>query len=301
MLVCNAQTDIQEVIWTMERDSFVLQASLSSSGSPGQQTAIMFISGSGPTDRDGNNPFMKNNSIKGLSDSLVLGGYTTLRFDKRGIAESASKPLDESLLTFEDFISDASHWFRKLQDSLPNYKYVIAGHSQGALIGILVAQQNEVDGLISLAGTGRPFDEIIREQLGKQMPDLVAESDSIMQKIRDGQTVDQMNPILMSIFRPSVQPFIRSYMAYDPAEEISDLDIPVLIAQGEKDLQVTLEDAHEMFKAYPQATLEILPLMNHVLKDIDGGPMKNQESYNNPELPVSHDLLQAIKKFLKNL
>lgn len=168
MLVCNAQTDIQEVIWTMERDSFVLQASLSSSGSPGQQTAIMFISGSGPTDRDGNNPFMKNNSIKGLSDSLVLGGYTTLRFDKRGIAESASKPLDESLLTFEDFISDASHWFRKLQDSLPNYKYVIAGHSQGALIGILVAQQNEVDGLISLAGTGRPFDEIIREQLGKQ-------------------------------------------------------------------------------------------------------------------------------------
>ena len=301
MLVCSAQTDIQEVNWTMKKDSFVLQATLSSPASPGQQTAILFISGSGPTDRDGNNPFMKNNSIKGLSDSLVLEGYTTLRFDKRGIAESASKHLDESVLTFDDFVSDASHWLSKLKDSFPDYEYVIAGHSQGALIAVLVAQENKVDGLISMSGTGRPFDEIIREQLGKQIPTLVAESDSIMRLIKAGEPVEQMNPMLMSIFRPSVQPFIRSYMQYDPAKEIAALDIRVLIVQGANDLQVTTEDAQALHRAYPDASLKIIPRMNHVLKDIDGGAIKNQESYNNPELPVSRDLLHAVKNFLKNL
>ena len=49
---------------------------------------IIFVAGSGPTDRDGNNPNMKNNSLKMLSDSLVSRGFSTLRIDKRGVAKS---------------------------------------------------------------------------------------------------------------------------------------------------------------------------------------------------------------------
>jgi len=297
-----AQADaIREVEWTLNLDSVVLHGTLATPQNQNQKTAIMFISGSGPTDRDGNNPFMKNNSIKGLSDSLVIQGYTTLRFDKRGIAESAVQSLDESTLTLDDYVTDASHWLDRLKDSFPEYTIVVAGHSEGSLIGILLAQTNEVDGFISLAGTGRTFDVIIHEQLEKQMPALVPESDSIMELIRKGETVDEMNPMLLSLYRPSVQPYMRSLLKYDPATEIGKLTVPILIVQGENDIQITPEDAKALHAASDQSTLELIPHMNHILKNIESGYIENQASYGNPELPISPELLKAIKSFLINL
>lgn len=288
---------ITEVEWTMELDSFQLFGTLATPENP-RQVAILFISGSGPTDRDGNNPFMKNNSLKGLSDSLVLEGFTTMRFDKRGIGKSATHTMDESQLTFETFVNDASQWLSRLKDTFPDYKFIIAGHSEGSLIGILVAQRNQVDGFISIAGAGRPFEVIVREQLGKQLPGLVPESDSIVHRIKSGETVDEMNPMLLSLYRPSVQPYLRSYMKYDPKTEIGKLDVPILIVQGENDLQITTDDARTLYNGGNKATLQLIPHMNHVLKDIKGGLMENQTSYNNPELPISAALLEHVLEFL---
>lgn len=296
-----SQSGIDQSEWNLQRDSLVLKGTCSVPAHQNKKTAILFISGSGPTDRDGNNPMMKNNSMKGLSDSLVMDGYTTLRYDKRGIAASKNGSINESSLRFDDFVSDASAWCKKMKDSFPDYKYVIAGHSQGSLVAILAAQHEQVDGLISLAGTGRPIDQVIHEQLEKQMPNLVSESDSITALIKSGKTVKDVNPMLASLYRPAVQPYIRSWMKYDPAQEIGKLDIPILIIQGEKDLQVTENDAQLLHNADPSSILKLIPEMNHVLKNIQGGPAQNQHSYNDPNLPISSELLHAIKKNLKKL
>src|SRR5680860_1175998 len=295
------QTVINESEWEINRDSVILHGTLSTPSLENEKIVILFISGSGLTDRNGNNPFLKNNSLKGLSDYLVFAGYTTLRYDKRGIGASKNRNINESSLRFDDFVSDASAWCKKMKDSFPDYQYVIAGHSQGSLIAILVAQREMVDGLISLAGTGRPIDKVIHEQLEKQMPALVSESDSIAALIKSGQTVADMNPILSSIYRPGVQPFLRSWMKYDPAKEIGKLHIPIIIIQGEKDLQVTEEDAQLLHKTNPSSTIGLIPEMNHILKDIQGGPSQNQQSYNDPNLPISSELLKSIKSFLKKL
>ena len=288
---------IRESEWIMHQDSFQLSGTLTVPQNS-RPVAVLLISGSGPTDRDGNNPFMKNNSLKGLSDSLVLEGSTTMRFDKRGIGKSATHTMDESQLTFETFVNDASQWLSRLKDTFSDYKFIIAGHSEGSLIGILVAQRNQVDGFISIAGAGRPFEVIVREQLGKQLPGLVPESDSIVHRIKSGETVDEMNPMLLSLYRPSVQPYLRSYMKYDPKTEIGKLDVPILIVQGENDLQITTDDARTLYNGGNKATLQLIPHMNHVLKDIKGGLMENQTSYNNPELPISAALLEHVLEFL---
>lgn len=301
LVTSTAQTNIDHSNWILKRDSGVLQGTLSTPVDHPKNVAILFISGSGPTDRDGNNPFMKNNSLKGLSDSLVLNGYTTLRFDKRGIGESSSGNLDEASLIFDDFVSDAVGWLSMLKDSFPNYKHVIAGHSQGSLVGILTARKEQTEGLISLAGTGRPIDQVIHDQLENQMPNLVGMSDSISALIKSGRTVENIPPMLASLYRPSVQPFLRSYMNYNPAAEAAKLKIPILIVQGQKDLQVTVKDANLLHTASQSSTLKLIPAMNHVLKDIRNGPIQNQESYNNPDLPISNDLLHVVKSFLKKI
>ena len=71
---------------------------------------VLLIAGSGPTDMDGNNPMMKNNSLKFLAEGLAQKGIASLRFDKRGIAGSAAAGKEESKLRFEDYVNDVTGW-----------------------------------------------------------------------------------------------------------------------------------------------------------------------------------------------
>src|SRR5690606_27508107 len=80
-----------------------------------EMPVALIISGSGPTDRDGNNPVMQNNSLKLLAEALADAGIASLRYDKRGIAASAIPNASESDVTFEDFISDAEGWIDLLK------------------------------------------------------------------------------------------------------------------------------------------------------------------------------------------
>ncbi|HKE36190.1 MAG TPA: hypothetical protein VKB39_02070, partial [Candidatus Baltobacteraceae bacterium] len=73
-------------------------------------------------------------------------------------------------------------------------------------------------------------------------------------------------PELAGLFRPSVQPFVISYMKYDPAKEIAKLSLPVTIVQGTADEQVTMDDANALKAADPSAKLVVIAGMNHLLK-----------------------------------
>src|SRR5206468_13080856 len=95
----------------------------------------LLISGSGPTDRDGNTPLLpgKNDSLKLLAEGLAARNFASLRYDKRGIGESVGAGRNESRLRFENYIDDAAAWGQRLRKDKRFSSLVIVGHSEGSL------------------------------------------------------------------------------------------------------------------------------------------------------------------------
>jgi pimeloyl-ACP methyl ester carboxylesterase len=123
-------------------------------------------------------------------------------------------------------------------------------------------------------------------------------AEPIIDQLAQGQTVSEDPPLLMSVFRPSVQPFLISYMKYDPQVEIAKLDMPVLIIQGTTDIQVTEKDARMLAAASPGAEMVLIEGMNHVLKEAVPDRAANLQTYNQPDLPLKPELVEEIVGFV---
>ncbi|HET7360613.1 MAG TPA: alpha/beta fold hydrolase [Salinimicrobium sp.] len=259
-------------------------------------TLVILIQGSGPIDRNGNNPRMTNNSLKMLARGLAKNGIASFRYDKR-ISKMKDLEITEKELRFEDFITDAESVLDYFEDKDKFNKIIVLGHSQGSLVGMLAAK-NKADAFISVAGVAQPIDSILIEQIGKQMPSLEKAVRNSLHELRKTDTITQVNPMLASILRPSVQPFLLSYIKYNPAEEIAELHIPVLIINGTRDLQVSIQEAKALKAAKPGAKLVLLKNMNHVLKKIED-PSANLASYNKPNKPLHPKLVPTIVAFVK--
>jgi alpha-beta hydrolase superfamily lysophospholipase len=256
----------------------------------------LIIAGSGPTDRNGNNAQMKNNSLQMLAHELAAQGIASLRYDKRGIGKSASAMISEELLRFENYVEDAEDWATQLKTDPRFNKLIIIGHSEGSLIGMLAAEK--ADAFVSLAGAGRPIDVILKEQLTEQLSGqkkLLRAANEGLSKLKEGKLVEDAPVELFGLFRPSVQPYIMSWMKYDPAVEISKLKIPIVIIQGTTDLQVKEQDAKLLFEAHPlNSRLVIIEDMNHVLKIAPEDRLKNIETYSMPNLPLAPELVRTL-------
>lgn len=260
---------------------------------------VLMIAGSGSTDRDGNNPMMKNNSLLFLARELEKKGIASVRYDKRGIGKSVSAK--ESDLRFDDYVKDASGWIRMLKTDKRFSKVIVLGHSEGSLIGMAALNVQRADGFISLAGSGRPANVIIKEQLSAQ-PAWVSEvGNPILDSLTAGSTVKNVDPRLANLFRPSVQPYMISWFKYNPQSEIKNLEEPVLIVQGTTDIQVSVEDAKLLASARPKAELKIVEGMNHILKSSVADRQTNLATYANPDLPVMPELIQIVTKFVMGL
>lgn len=258
----------------------------------------LIIAGSGPTDRNGNNPMMKNNSLKMLTEALAKNGIASLRYDKRGIGESKASAPTESALVFENYTEDAKSWINFLKQDKRFSQLIVIGHSEGSLIGMIAgAKANK---FISIAGAGESADKLLKEQISsksnKQIEDMTF---PIIDSLKNGNKVNKVDPLLNSLFRPGIQPYLISWFKYDPQTEIKKLTVPVLIIQGNKDLQVNVADAESLSKASKNAELVIVDKMNHILKIIDGDNKANFESYNNENLPISEELTNKIVSFIK--
>lgn len=261
---------------------------------------VLIIAGSGPTDRNGNNTMMTNNSLKLLAEELQKNGVASVRYDKRGIGESKSAGMLEQDLRFEHYIKDVEDWVELLKDNQSFSKVIVLGHSEGSLIGMIASQQGNVNKFISVAGAGRPAGDLIKEQLKTQPQYVIDQSLSIIDKLENGETVEKVPPMLFSLFRPSVQAYLISWFKYNPLEEIAKLDIPVLVIQGSTDIQVSVSDAHNLENANENAQKHIIKGMNHILKESVADIQKNIETYSNPELPLKPELSEVILKFIKD-
>ena len=264
---------------------------------------VIIIAGSGPTDMNGNTiaAGMTNNSLLYLAQELAANGIASVRYDKRGIGKSTAAGSKEEDLRFDHYIEDATMWADKLADDDRFSKVCIAGHSEGSLIGMVAAKRSKaVKGYISIAGACSPAYEILEKQLQSQPMQIQQESAAICKELREGRTVEQVPFYLASLYRQSVQPYLISWFAYNPAVEIAKLDIPVLILQGDMDIQVGTEEAEKLHAAYPTGTIYIIKEMNHVLKQCDTmDTMGQMKTYSDPTLPINSELVSHIVKFIK--
>lgn len=243
---------------------------------------------------------MKNNSLKLLAHGLWENGIASLRYDKRGIGASALNKEQVLAMRFEDLVTDAKSWIGYLQTRDEVSGIHILGHSQGSLVGMLASQDSDVQQLISVAGLGSKVDIILREQLKAQPPVLQEQADIMLDSLAQGYDVKQVHPMLASIFNPGIQPFLRSYMQYNPQAEIAKLNQAVLIVNGTTDIQVGVDQAEQLKAANTNAKLVIIENMNHVLKTAPAERNENLKTYYNPELPLIPELLPAIVGFIKS-
>lgn len=265
---------------------------------------VLLLSGSGPTDRNGNSAVLpgKNNSLQMLAEGLASNGIASLRYDKRGVGESAGAMVAEADLRFETYVDDAVAWCEQLRKDKRFSAVIIAGHSEGSLIGMLAAKRCNADGFISIAGAGRAAADILRTQLtGKLPPKLATQSDAILKNLEAGKTSENAPPELAAIYRPSVQPYLISWFRYDPAKSIAALTVPILIVQGTTDLQVSVDDAKRLASANPKAKLLLIEGMNHVLKEVPPDRDKQIASYSNPDLRLAPEFLISIVDFVRKV
>ncbi|GAB2764549.1 alpha/beta hydrolase [Rhabdobacter roseus] len=262
---------------------------------------VLFIAGSGATDRDGNGPSLRSNAYRQLAEALAARGVAVLRYDKRGVAASRTAGQREEDMTFDILIDDAQRWVDTLRQTGRFSKLVIAGHSEGSLVGMMAARRTAVEGYISVAGAGRNIAEVLKTQLSYLPDTLRNDAYRGFDRLRSGALVEKPNPLLYNLFRPSVQPYLISWMRYTPADEIKKLTLPCLIIQGGHDLQVPLEEARLLKEAQPQAQLRVFDDMNHLLKDAPAERNANLGTYNKPELPITPGLAEVLEKFIKAL
>ena len=259
-------------------------------------TLAIIIGGSGPTDKDGNQNFQKTNNIKKLATHLANQNIATFRYDKRIVKQIRNKTVANNIM-FDDFVADASAVMTYFK-SKNNYKHIyIIGHDQGSLIGMLAAK-DAADGFISIAGTALSIDQLITEQVEKTAPQFTADTKRIFKLLKSGKTTTDYPVALSSIFNIETQRFIMNWMQYNPTDILSTLEIPILIINGTKDLQVSEAEAKLLHDAAPKSELKIIPNMNHVLVTISGGDLENSKSYNESQRPLSQDLLNSITTFI---
>jgi hypothetical protein len=264
---------------------------------------VLIISGSGPTDRDGNNPDGgRNDSLKRLAWVLAKHNIGSVRYDKRGVAASLAATPDERNLTLEAYVSDAEAWGQKLKADPRFGKLILLGHSEGALIASLAAPSVDAAAVISLSGSARPIDQVVRQQLSNHLPPpLMLRSNELLDSLKAGKTDDNVPPPLQAIFRPSVQPYLISLFRQDPAAAFAKLKMPALIIQGSNDIQVGVNDARMLKAAKPDAELALIEGMNHVMRIVPNDVKRQLASYKDPQLPLAAELGTRILGFIDGL
>jgi hypothetical protein len=286
--------------------------------------AVLLIAGSGPTDRDGNQGDTGPGELRQLAEALARHGIASLRYDKRGVGRSAAAGLGEPDLLLDTFVADANAWLAYMGHRPDLATPVVAGHGEGGLIAILIAERMRAPGvrgqldrqfdrlvakptpaaaMVLLATPGRRFGDVLRDQLraSGMPPALLNEALATLATLEKGKTVPAVRPELSALFRPSVQPFLRSMLAVDPARELHRLRLPVMIVSGGHDLQVGAADAARLAAARPDAVRLDVADMNHVLKIAPADRAGQQAAYANPELPLAPGLADAIADFVRRV
>jgi uncharacterized protein len=271
------------------------------SNASGKVPLVIIIGDGGPTDRDGNNEKTKitANPYKLLAYGLGKSGVASVRYDKRMVGQSVCSE-KESQLRIDDYSDDVVSLLNTLGDDQRFSKIVLFGHGEGALVGIMAIIDQPVKGYISAEGQSETADKILTDQMKSKPTYQSDEFKTLLDSMRKGKTIDNIDPAIYYIARPSIQPFLMSWCRISPIKGIKSVKLPTLIIQGSTDLAVPLENGEKLKKAKSEATLVVVKGMNHIFKDAPADEEKNLDTYSKPDQPLSEALVPGIVDFVNN-
>ena len=299
-----------------------LAATLTIPSGTGPFPAVLLISGSGPHDRDetvmGHKPFLV------LSDHLTRKGIEVLRADKRGVGNSGGTYSDAVMA---DFASDADAGvaFLKTRTEVDPHKIGLVGHSEGAIEASMSAVHNpDVAFIVMMAGPGVRGDQLLPEQLklieqasGKSPEevekDLATQRKvlAILEKEKDDAVREKQLRENLKGKVPDAQigmqikavdsPWFRGLLEYDPAVTLGQIKCPVLVLNGEKDLQVppeqNLPPIRKALESAGNTNFEVdeLPGLNHLFQTSKTGAVSE---YSEIEETISPVVLEKIASWI---
>lgn len=266
---------------------------------------LLIVPGSGATDRDGNSAAgLHAAPYRLLAEGLAAKGIGSVRIDKRGLLASAKAVADPNAVTSADYVADVASWTGAIREKTGARCVWLAGHSEGGLIALAAAGRVEgLCGLVLIATPGRPLGAILREQLQANPANAPVLPDALhaIALLEAGQHVDitGFHPALQPLFAPQVQDFLIDMMKLDPAALAAATALPMLIVQGDRDIQIALADAEALHAAHPTAAYRVLSGVNHVLKSVDSDDLAaNIATYADPTLPIAPAVVDAIAAFV---
>jgi pimeloyl-ACP methyl ester carboxylesterase len=271
----------------------------------GSYPAVLILPAQG-SDRNGNSSIpdgAKPDTYRLLARDLAAKGIASLRIDKRGVGASAKAIGREEDLRFETYVDDAVTWTKFLKAQPKVNCMAILGHAESALVAALATQKVKVCALIEAAGAGRPAAAVLAAQLktavdtkGMDQP-LYDEAIKILNTLANGKEAPAPPPKLNALFRPSVQPYLISWLSLNPVDALKNAP-PTLVLQGGSDFQSSPEDAQRLAAAPRIAKLVMVPGADHDLKQ---RPLNRTKADPDNGFPVAPQASTAIADFLKRL
>lgn len=263
----------------------------------GKKNLVIIVAGSGPTDRNCG----RSNAYYFLARDLSQKGISCFRYDKRAVGESEDSLDDLTKIQFNDMVKDLVQiikYFKK------NYNYdgiYLAGHSEGSLIAIIAAERVPVSGLISIAGSAIKAGDLIDKQLVVSInhTELRKRALKINSQLKKGRQPKNIDIELYALFNPLILSYLIEWYKYNPCTEIKRLTVPVLIIQGDNDLQVGEENGRKLHKAAKKSTYVMIKNMNHVLKEVTSKERKeNLKTYFDREIEIMPEVAASIAGFI---
>ncbi len=267
---------------------------------------VLIIPGSGPTDRDGNSPHgLHTDMYKLLAQGLAAQGIASVRIDKRGMYSSAAAIPNGDDVTIADYADDVHRWAMTIRQQTGAKCIWVLGHSEGGLVAMVASKDNPPDicGLLLVATAGRRLGDVMRGQLRANAANapILDEALHDIDALEAGKRVEEVSDLLLPLFRPAVQGFLINLFSYDPPKLLATQTGPVLILQGERDIQISVDDARLLKGAAATAKLMLLPNVNHILETVASDDRtENLRTYFDPRLPLAPGVVDAIADFIKS-
>ena len=273
---------------------------------------VVLVAGSGPTDRDGNNPLVPVciDLLKQIAELLAGVGIASLRYDKRGIGASGrpdnAVTAQERFFTWENFVADvqAAHAELLRHNEIKPYATALLGHSEGALLSLAATAamgKRAPYALVLASAPGLSLRTIVHTQIERNGPALLPGAERVMDAIQQtGQVPADAPPELRLIFPAYAGPFFKSVLTLDPAKIAASIDTPCLMLHGGADAQIVpLGDIQPLIDALrardkPGEVL-VAPLVSHNLKTVTG---PNDPGFAGPIAPVIADKLSTWLTFV---
>lgn len=256
---------------------------------------IVLVAGSGPTDRDGNNPLapVRIDLLKEIAELLARNGIASLRYDKRGIGRSTpaqgSLEAQEAFFAWDNFTGDveAAHTELLRHGEIKRHATALLGHSEGGLLALDTARSlGQIHALVLAATPGRRLDTILRAQVGRDAPALGPAVDRVIDTIlATGRVPTDLPRELSLLFPRYAGPFLKRLFAFEPAPVLSALPTSCLVVQGGADRQVVpMEDVQPLIDALrtrgAPGEAAVIAQVSHNLKNVTsptdpgfGGPL----------------------------